>query len=256
MTIIQAAFLGVIQGLTEFLPVSSSAHLVIVQYLMGLKGPTLLVFDVVVHLGTLSAILVYFARELFPVPKIGWRFFALVAAATVPTAVIGFALKHRVEQFFITLGPVAVALLVNSFILLSTRWAARGQTRSMTRWVDAVWVGVIQGISVIPGISRSGSTTAAALWRGIKGEDAVRFSFYIAIPAILGAAVVVIPDGMQYFNKSDWLIFSTGFLTAFVSGYLAISIVFRIVLQGKFYYFAAYSFLLSAAAFLFSRWSA
>src|SRR3989338_9111825 len=103
MTILQALSLGIVQGLTEFLPVSSSAHLVILQYFFGLKGPILLVFDVVVHVGTLSSILIYFGKDLFPFPKIGGRAMALIVFATVPTAVIGFVLKGYTEILFGTL---------------------------------------------------------------------------------------------------------------------------------------------------------
>ncbi len=252
MTIFQAVVLGTVQGFTEFLPVSSSAHLIIVQYLFGLKGPSLLVFDVVVHLGTLSAIFIYFAKDFFPFPKIGGRMFRLIVLATIPTAIIGLLFKKSMDQFFDSLLPVAIALFINSFILASTYWAPRWDKKEMRSFKDAFWIGVVQGISVLPGISRSGSTISTALWRNIKNEDAVRFSFFIAIPAILGAAVVVLPAGVTAFSKEMLPAMVTGFIAAFISGYLAISVLFKVISKGKFHYFAFYTFLLALVSFVFS----
>jgi len=252
MTIFQAAVLGTVQGLTEFLPVSSSAHLVIIQYLFGLKGPSLLVFDVVVHLGTLSAIFIYFAKDFFPVPKIGSRMFGLIILATIPTAIIGLILRKTMDPFFTTLTPVAITLFINSFILGSTYWAPRWDQKEMRSFKDAFWIGVVQGISVLPGISRSGSTVSAALWRNVKSEDAVRFSFFIAIPAIIGAAGLVIPEGIASFSGEMLPAMMTGFITAFVAGYFSISIVFRVISKGKFHYFGFYTLIVSAIAFVFA----
>ena len=252
MTIFQALVLGIVQGLTEFLPVSSSAHLVIIQYLFGLKGPALLVFDVVVHLGTLTALLIYFTNDFFPVPKIGVRMMGLILLATIPTAILGLFLKKVMEPFFTSLMPVAITLFVNSFILASTYWAPRRDQKEMHSPWDALWIGIVQGISVLPGISRSGSTVSAALWLKIKGEDAVRFSFFIAIPAIVGAAVLVLPKSASSFSSEMAVPMIVGFIAALISGLFAVSILFRVISKGKFHYFGFYTLIVSSIAFVFS----
>ncbi len=252
MTILQAVVLGIVQGLTEFLPVSSSAHLIIIQNLFHLEGPLLLVFDVVVHVGTLSALLIYFAKDFFPLSKISARMFWLIVLATIPTGIIGLLIKHWTEHSFMALWLTAFTLFINSIILISTWWAPRRDQHVMNRWWDALWIGIVQGISVLPGISRSGSTVAAALWLKVKGEDAVRFSFFIAIPAILAAAVLVLPQSIQFFSSDTWPVLAVGFVSALVSGYFSIFIVFRVISKGKFHYFAFYTLLLALVSFIFS----
>ena len=251
MSIIQAVVLGVIQGITEFLPVSSSAHLAIVQNLFGLRGPVLLVFDVVVHLGTLSALLIYFREDLLPIPKIGINYFGLIIAATIPTVIIGFSIKGWMETYFDALWVVAVTLIINSFILWSTWWSPRDRSKQTCGWLDAFWVGVAQGISILPGISRSGATVSTALWLKVKPEEAVRFSFLIAIPAILGASVLLMPEMIEVFSKDMWPVMSVGFISAFISGYAAIYILFQVTLRGQFHYFAFYTFGLALVTFAF-----
>jgi len=253
MTVLQAVILGVVQGLTEFLPVSSSGHLVILQHFFGLGGPILLVFDVVVHVGTLLAILVFFRREFFPIPKIGARMFWLVVLATVPTGIIGLLLKDWVEAHLATLRPIAVALFINSIILWSTCWRKTEGNSKIKNPFHALWIGVIQGISVIPGISRVGSTVSGGLWLGLEREEAVRFSFFIAIPAILAATVLIVPESVRSMTPGMWPVIAAGFLAAFCSGYLAISVLFKIVSRGKFHYFAIYTLLAAVFVFLFSQ---
>jgi undecaprenyl-diphosphatase len=252
MTIIQSVLLGLAQGLTEFLPVSSSAHLVIIQHLFGLKGDSLLVFDIVVHVGTLSAVLVYFAKDLFPISKIGVRTIGLVCLAMVPTGIIGLLLHKQVELFFSSLIPVAVALMINSAILWSTRFVSKENLKQVSGWLDALWIGIVQGIAVIPGISRSGSTISAALWRKMKAEDAAKFSFFLAIPAILAALALKLKDTISLLRGGMWPELLVGFFAAFLSGYAAIFILFRLLAWGRFHYFAIYTFCLSILTFVFS----
>jgi len=322
MTLLQALVLGVIQGITEFLPVSSSAHLVIVQSFFGLEGSILLVFDVVVHLGTLAAVLIYFAKDLSQLgrallravtqapslirgvqgnlrhrhceeaiqettkqsqnpeialrslgsegpkeasttpgmlsrsdegpPKIGGKLMGLIVLATIPTAIIGFGIKGWIDFFFTSLKPVAIALLVNSLVLWSTKWIGKESLEKPLGWVKATWIGIVQGISVVPGISRAGATISAGLWLKLNREEAVRFSFFLAIPAILGAMVVVLPETIRFLPRDAWRVLAAGFLAAFGSGYLAISVLFKIVLRGKLHYFAVYTLLLAVVAFFFS----
>ena len=264
MTILQALVLGVVQGLTEFLPVSSTAHLVITQNLFGLhESPVLLVFDIVVHLGTLLSLFAYFGMEYvrwrkgtaeeigrvhaYFSPRMIW----FVVVATIPTGVIGLLLKKWMEASFNSLWLTVVTLVINSFILLSTYWAKILEKKEFKKWLDAFWIGAAQGVSILPGISRSGATVTTALWLRIKPEEAAHFSFLIAIPAVLGAAVFVLPGALPYVSADLWELMLAGFLAAFVAGYFAIAIVFRVVLKGKFHYFAYYTFLLAIVTSIF-----
>jgi undecaprenyl-diphosphatase len=249
MTIFQAVILGAVQGVTEFLPVSSSAHLAIVQNLFGLRGPVLLAFDVIVHLGTLSALFIYFRKDLFPVPKIGWNYFGLIVLATIPTVIIGILIKEWMKVYFDVIWVVAVTLLINSFILWSTWWAPRERRKEKGNWLDALWIGIAQGISILPGISRSGATISTALWLKVKPQEAVRFSFLLAIPAILGASVLLFPEMLAVLSKEMWPAMGVGFVSAFISGYAAICILFKVTLRGQFHYFAFYTFVLAITTF-------
>ena len=252
MTILQAALLGIVQGVTEFLPVSSSAHLVIVQNLFHLKGPILLVFDIVVHVGTLLAIFIYFAKDLFPLPKLTPRMWGLIFIANVPTAVIGLLLKKWMEESFNLLSVTAVTLLINSVILWSTKWVPRGEQKEEPSWWDSFWIGVSQGISILPGISRSGATITTALWLKVKSEQAVKFSFFVGIIPIIGASVFILPESMAALSSDMWPALIIGFISAFISGYLSISILFRIVSRGRFHFFALYTLLVAILSFIFS----
>lgn len=252
MTFFQALVLGVVQGLTEFLPVSSSAHLIIFQNFFQLRGPILLVFDVVVHLGTLLAIFVYFWKEFFPWPKWEKKMWLLIIIGTIPTGIIGLALNDWMEANFNVLWITSVTLLLNSLILWSVKWAPVNRKEGMSLR-DSFWIGVAQGISILPGISRSGATVATGLWLKIKPEEAVRFSFFVGIPAILAAALVVFPEAASEVKPDMWPTMITGFVSAFVSGYFAIAVLFKIVLKGRFHDFALYTFLLAILSFIFLR---
>ena len=204
MTLSQALGLGVLQGVTEFLPISSSGHLVLAQNLWpGLDDPSLL-FNVVVHLGTTAAILVVLRRRVAALLRAAlrlpftraaeWadspdlRWLGLIVLASVPTAVIGLSLRSLVEGMQTLPAAVGVSLLVTAGILLAVnRRGRRARGAEDLGWVDAVIVGSAQGLAVIPGISRSGATVAAALFRDTRAEVAVEFSMLISVPAIVGA---------------------------------------------------------------------
>ena len=253
MTLLQAIVLGTIQGLTEFLPVSSSAHLILAQNLFRLNGSILLPFDVIVHLGTLLALFIYFAKDLLPIPKLSRRMWALIIVANIPTAIIGLLLKDWMEESFNLLWLTAVTLLVNSALLWSVKWAPKEDLKSEPSWWTSFWVGVAQGISILPGISRSGATVTTALWLKVKSEEAVRFSFFVGIIPILGASAVELPESLQSLSADMWPILMAGFISASIFGYLSIVFLFKAVLRGKFHDFALYTFVLALVCFYFSR---
>ncbi len=268
----QAFILGLVQGLTEYLPISSSAHLVLVQYFLGLHDK-MLFFDIVLHLGTLVALFVYFAADIAhiirdsiygfffllqrkPVAKIKdsapssyWAFG--VIAASVPTALIGFLFKHQLEAMFGSIKTLGYELLITTVILWLTRRFQEGKKSVQEAGIlDFLLIGTLQGVAIVPGISRSGVTIAAGLFLGLKREEAFRFSFLLAIPAILGAAVLEFKEGLSILT-SQWPVYGVGFIAAAVSGFASIAVLSVIIRREKFHLFAWYTLAMSALVFFF-----
>lgn len=263
MTYFQTVFLAIIQGITEFLPISSSGHLVIFQKLFDLQPPV--VFDVLVHVGTLGSIMVYFRKELVGIikglmkrEKTSVRLALLILLGTIPAAIVGFLLQNYIDQIFDSLKLVAFSFLITAGLLFSTRFLDRQCKRHLGRWPaerrdsseveglnwrDALFIGLFQAVAILPGVSRSGSTIVAGLWRGLKQETSFRFSFFLAIPAILGALVLQIPDlASGQFNSLNQAI--VGMMIAGVIGYLALSILQKVLKQGSLWIFGFYCLVL------------
>jgi len=258
VTVWKAILLGILQGLTEFLPVSSSGHLVLAQHLMGLREPEL-AFDLLLHLGTVLAILVFLRREIswmlgslfrrdsgFETPAWGARDILLIVVSSVPTAIIGFGLRDFVETG-ITLRGIGGAYLVLSLFLLMSNLRFRHKLDPDRIWVwDAVVIGIAQGAAVLPGLSRSGMTISLALMLGIGASRSAKYSFLISLPAILGAAVLTLYRGVSALPGG--LPSFAGFLFSLVTGYFALLLVERLVTRGSFLRFAPYTLLLAAAS--------
>ena len=243
----QAIFLAIIQGLTEFLPISSSGHLVIFQKLFGLKPPVL--FDILVHVGTLGAIIAYFLK---PLSKISKHTLLLVVIGTIPAVVVGLFLQTYITQIFDSLKLVGVALLMTAGLLLvSKRFKLLNRRFKYLKWQDALFVGIFQVLAILPGVSRSGSTIVAGLARKLDRETAFRFSFYLAIPAILGALTLQIPDliGGQVNYLSQGIL---GMIIAGAVGYEALKILEKTLLGAKFWLFGIYCLVLGIVILLFS----
>jgi len=240
----QATILAIVQGLTEFLPVSSSGHLVILQKFFNLSEPPVL-FDVLVHVGTLGAILVYFRKRLAQIlngltqkDKESWNILWTIVIGTIPAAIVGLLLQGYIEQIFNSLKLVGLALLVTAGFLFSTQ-RLKSFNRQQLKWEDALFVGVFQALAILPGISRSGSTIVSGLWRRFDRETAFRFSFFLAIPAILGALSLQIPDliysSCAYLGQGVWGMFIAGLV-----GYGALKILENFLLKAKLWVFGIY----------------
>lgn len=247
-------FLGVIQGLTEFLPVSSSGHLVIFQALLGVGENV--AFDTVLHLATALALIIYFWPDLWGLlKKENWKLLGLLLLATAVTGVIGFAGKDFFESLFSSARAVGFFLLVTGAFIMLGEWLGRGrrQLSGMT-WVDAVIIGLAQGVAIVPGISRSGTTISATLGRDFEREAAARFSFLLAIPAILGAGLLqskaIVKAGEIGIGFGPLLI---GFVAAFVSGLLAIKFFMELIKRTSIRAFAYYCFAVGFLVILFLR---
>ena len=258
MDIVWAALLGLIQGLTEFLPVSSSGHLVLAGFLIGLPS-TGLIFELLLHLATLAAVIYYYRADVSGLiaaiprairqPVEGFRsdpevrLGALVILATLPTAIIGLLLKDQFEALAQRPQAVGVALCVTACLLLATHWI-RPAERALTWWM-ALAIGLAQAMAITPGISRSGATIALALLLGVSTLHAARFSFLISIPAIAGAAILKLRDGLGTLDLLPALI---GFVVACVSGYLALRWLVALVQARRFAAFAPYCAVVGALA--------
>jgi undecaprenyl-diphosphatase len=271
---LQAVLLGLVQGLTEFLPVSSSGHLVLVQEWLGdefLAAANPVFFDLVLHLGTLVPIFWFYRRELGAIlssPVAAPSFAeagglkawlhgndsrwlaAMVVVGSVPTAAIGLGLEEVFESLFSSVGPVCVALLATALLLVGTRFAKQGSRGLRLTLMMALAIGTIQGVAIIPGISRSGSTIALALFIGLERDLAAKFSFLLSVPAILGAVVLkTLKDHEELLSgQIDILPLALGFFCAAFVGYLALVLLVGIVKKGGLHRFAWYLVPASAVA--------
>ena len=257
--LVSCIILGVLQGLTEFLPVSSSGHLVMLQGLLGFKENPV-AFDLLLHLATLLAVLIYFRGDL-------WRLFLSLfppysqraderrlvlwlVLGTVVTAAIGLGLKHQVESLFSTPRWVAGALIYTGLLLFVGDWVESGDVRSEDAgpW-RSLMVGLFQGVAVFPGVSRSGSTVVAGILTGMSREEAGRFSFLLAVPAILGAAVLEAPD-LSHIQGGLLVPYLAGMVAAFVVGYGAIAVFLKAIKSRSLKWFGLYCLLVSLMGFI------
>jgi undecaprenyl-diphosphatase len=265
MNLLEGILLGIVQGLTELLPISSSAHLVFAQSLIsGFSQPGVL-FDVCLHLGTTLAVVLYFRREIAEIfiallprkyrlsisgsldafvnegrARVLRRFLLIGIVATAITGAIGLSFKDIIHRLFESVELSAAMLIVTGFLLFfADRVKNPSKTEEQMTLLDGVVIGLVQGIAVIPGISRSGSTISAGLFRGLEGETAARFSFLLSIPAILGAAILearhahAVPAG-------EFLTYLAGAAMAAVTGYLTLRFLFFVVRRRNLRFFAYY----------------
>jgi len=264
-TLVQALIMGIVQGLTEFLPISSSGHLIIVPFLFGWTDPFIdsLAFSVMLHIGTLAALLVYFRSDWLrlvpaglatirdrsfradPDRRLAW----LLVAATIPAAVAGFLLSDFVETTVREPGLVALMLVIGAVILwLADRWGARTKGIGDVTFPLAVGIGAAQALALIPGISRSGISISAARFAGLDREAAARFSFLMATPIIAGAAIFEIRklatgEAGVAISVGPMVV---GMMAAFVSGIIAISFLLRYLRTRSLDLFVAYRLVLAA----------
>lgn len=246
MTYVDAIILGVLQGLTEFLPVSSSGHLVLAQALLGVSDPGVS-FEVVVHLGTLFSVLVYFRHRILlliqslytPAMQTERRMLLLLVIGTIPAGLAGVLLRDFFEQAFSDPVTTAMMLFVTGAILLATRFVRKGD--KPIGWWSAVIMGIGQACAIMPGISRSGSTIAMGMIAGAKPAEAAEFSFLLAVPAIGGAAVLQFGELLAA-DSSHMLPYLLGAVLSFLTGLAAVYAVLATVRRGSFDYFAYYCF--------------
>jgi undecaprenyl-diphosphatase len=250
--------LGTVQGVTEFLPVSSDGHLVLVQTLLALEGPHLAI-DVALHLGTLSAVLLVFRRDLWHIARsfLGGdrRELGLLILGSVPAALVGLGFGPLFERLFQSGRAAALGLLATALFLLAGERARRralarpAEPRSLgpgLDWRDALWIGSMQALAILPGVSRSGTTIATALVRGIAPADAARFSFLLSIPAVAGAALLEVPGLVRDGGFKGELLLAVA--ATFGVGVLALHLLLRFLGRGAFAWCAGYCVVVGALA--------
>jgi undecaprenyl-diphosphatase len=269
MSIFQAVIYGIVQGLTEFLPISSTAHLILLPWALGWPDPGLS-FDVALHLGTLIALLVYFWQDWIglirsalgsfafgpsirgPVPDGNPKLAMMIVGATIPGAIAGALFEHKVEDALRAPQIIAMMLIALALVLAVAEIIGR-RKKSMDEisWGDAISVGVAQALAIIPGVSRSGVTITAGLFRSMKRDTAARFSFYLSTPLIAGAVAKRMLDMLKAGATVEQLIpFIVGIIVSGIVGYLAIAFMLRYLQTRTTYLFVYYRIALGIAVLL------
>lgn len=269
--IIQAIILGIAQGLTEFIPVSSSAHLALIPWFMG-WGPSGLLFDTMLHWGTLLAVTLVFWRDFLaligawfnsirrrsladPNARLAW----FIIAGSIPAVVLGFLFDDFVESLFTEAQMVGLFLLITAIILAVAELVAgrlqRPRTLEQMNWLDSILIGLAQAFALLPGISRSGSTIAMGLGRGIRRDLAARFSFLLGTPVIFGAGLLQLVDVLTSDASAltnQWIPIVAGFIAAAIAGTVAINFLLRYLRNHSLYIFSAYCTVLGLVTIVWS----
>ena len=245
MTYLLAVFLGVVQGLTEFLPISSSGHLVLLQKFFGISEPPIF-FNTVVHLGTLGAVLLFFWPPFAKAS--GGRVLKKIVVGTLPIVVVGLLVQPFVKEIFSSLLVVGVGYFITASLLLWSKKFSVGQ-KKLTELTprQTLLIGGFQAIAICPGISRSGATIVEGLSQKLSREEAFKFSFYLSAPAVIGANILQLKD----LSSVDFLPQSLlGMMAAFVVGYFSLKLLQKVLTAGKLYYFSAYCFVVGIISLL------
>ena len=274
MTYLQAVILGLVQGLAEFLPISSSGHLALLENFFGIKEDNMLFFTVLLHFGTLIAVFVVFWKDIWellqelvltikdligrkglrlnerPVRKLG----VMIIVSCIPTAIIGFVFGDLFESFYSKPIVIAIMLIITAFLLITAEtWGGGNRTVENLNYRNSIFIGIVQGLAIIPGISRSGSTLFASLLCKLDRDFAVKFVFLISIPTILGSLILELPDGIREGLHGEPVgPVIVGVLVAFLSGLFAVKVMLKVVSNKKLKYFSYYLFAVAAAVIIYT----
>lgn len=269
--LVKAAIMGIVEGLTEFLPISSTGHLILAGHLLGLHGERDKVFEIAIQTGAILAVILVYWQKIrstvvaLPSERAAQRFTLNVLVAFVPAVVLGLALGKAIKENLFTPTVVAIALIVGGFIIL---WAER-RTRAVVRiheveqmrWTDALNLGLVQCLALIPGTSRSGATIIGGMFLGLSRKAATDFSFYLAIPTLIGAGVYSLYKERAHLSADDWPMFAVGLLFSFLSAWLCVRWLLRYISTHTFIPFAWYRIVFGVIILLTSwtgwvQWSA
>ena len=269
LTYLQALVLGIVQGLGEFLPISSSGHLAVIQYFFGIEGESVLLFAVMLHLGTLISVFIIYwhdivklvkeliavIKDIFtgkglrinhnPVRRLGF----MIIVATIPTALIGLLFNDIFAGLYLSLMAVGIGFLVTGTILFIAEKMGKNEKKVWgMKFRHAVFIGIMQGIAICPGVSRSGSTLFGGLMSGLDRNFALRFAFLISIPSILGSVILEFPPAISAGLPTElWGPVIVGTVVSAISGFIAIKAMLKIVAGKRLTVFSWYTWVLGAA---------
>ncbi len=243
MNIIQSIILGIIQGLTEFLPVSSSGHLALLHNYFGEQS---IAFDVAVHFATLLAILVYFAKDIWLIiKKFDVKYVFYIFIASLPIIVIGLLVRNIIGAFFSSLFAVGFGFVLSGMFLFTASFSERLKRKKLG-WKNSFVVGLAQAIAIFPGVSRSGATVSTGLLNSLDREKAIKFSFLLAVPAMFGANILKLREIVNL----DWNILIVGFITSFIFGLLGIFLFVKYLTVRRIRWFALYCWFMAVISFI------
>jgi len=241
--------LGIVQGLTEFLPVSSSGHLVLTQKIIGLPGEEIAT-SLILHMGTILALLIFFYRDILKIFR-DRHMILMIAVVTFVTGVIGIIGKKFFESTFASTSWLVAGWFITAVVLISTKYFSQGK-KGKVNSLDALIMGFAQGASILPSISRSGATVAALLFRGLKREEAFKFSFLASIPAIAGAALLESKD-MVFSFQGHALDYIAGFIASLLCGIFSLWLLRLVIRKAKLYYFGYYCAVIAVLTLIFIK---
>ncbi len=274
MTYLQAVILGLVQGLAEFLPISSSGHLALLENFFGISENSMLFLTVMLHFGTLIAVFVVFWKDVWellqelvltikdlctgkglrlnerPIRKLG----VMIIVACIPTALIGVLFGDIFEGLYSKPIGIACMLIITGLLLIAAEtWGGGNRNIDNLNFRNSIFIGIVQGIAIIPGISRSGSTLFASLLCKLDREFAVKYVFLISIPTILGSLILELPDGIKSgVTASEWGPVIVGVIVAFLSGLFAVKVMLKVVSNRKLKYFSYYLFAIALVVIIYS----
>lgn len=270
MSLFESVLLGIVQGLTEFLPISSSGHLVLGESLLKVKFDDIS-FEVFLHFGTLFSVVIFFRHRIWSMLKAlwlkarsisgssvssynseNWRLFWQIIVGSIPAGVIGLLFENILEKSFSSVIFVSVMLLVTGVVLFSTQFFK--EKKENLTFGNTFIIGLAQAIAILPGISRSGVTISTGIFAGVKRSKVAEFSFLLSLPAVLGASLLKLKDVLGHTSlRLELRIYVIGAVTAFVVGYLSIKFLLNVIKKGKFQYFGYYCFAVGLLFLIFAR---
>lgn len=246
MSNIEAIILGIIQGITEFFPISSSGHLALTEAILKIDTEGLFFFNILVHIATLLAILIYFRKRIWQIlVKKQFTVMAAIIIGTIPAVIVGLTLKDNIETLFASPKIVLISMLATALFFIAAETLSPRKKDQRITILRGLTIGIAQAAALIPGISRSGSTLATGLLTKMDRETAAEFSFLLGIPAIAGAGLLSALDLSESTTPENWTPHIIGFIAALISGYIAISILMRLYKKHSLIGFSIYLIIIS-----------
>ncbi len=248
ISLLEALIFSVVQGVSQWLPISSSGHIAILQNVFGFQSLSFVVF---LQLASILAVVVLFWKDIVKVftfsKKENIKYFFMLVVAVIPVAIVGYLFQKQVATFFASLLYLGIFFIISGLIVYSTKFVRPKKTE--VGWLDSIFIGIMQAVSIVPGISRSGATISGGMFRGISKTEAVKFSFLLAVPTILGASVLELRHSSIAGISTSMLVIT--FIATFIVSIVAIKALLKIVRSDKFYLFGIYDLIVGLAVLIY-----